>query len=1258
MNINGSANNQKIFDNNYNDPRRSGNRKKFPNINGNTKSNKINNDQKRNKNSKSRFEEVAKESTYSPDPLDRPTKVIPRQNPGKIQSYSQQEIASIGGLFSNPEQLGFQRYSNKSIPPRPVPKYLLPQARLLHTPPFVQNQWDKENQALMVKMETENLSKGDYQGLYESFQKLREVERKKMEELGLVDAENIAKDLNDAISFQGSCLDMCPVFERVRRQLENNVKDLEKDPITKKISPQKAVKAFSRPAAGQPPPLPSEVRPPHILVQTLDYLIDNVIDHLPEAHSFIWDRTRSIRQDFTYQNSFGPEAIDCNERIVRIHLLSLHIMAGSDVEYSQQQELEQFNKALQTLMEIYTDVRNNGGSSPNEAEFRAYHLLSHIRDPELEREIQNLPNEIYNDSQVQIALTLRNIISQNNIVERGVTNTVGGLNLFVKFFRMVYSDQVPFLMTCLLETHFNEIRFYVLKAMARSYHSKGKPYSTEGLCDILGFDNVEQVIKFVSYYDIDVIQESSGHFVVDLFNKEKLETKYKLHSFHAKPKPSPYYSHRLNSKIQGLNWKYFINRGKPNQNLHLATQPKIISQDTIKKVEVMQQPSVNTGLFQPFTNVGGNIAPTEIRFDKPPALAAPATAPAPAPAAPVPPRMAKPDIEMNDDEIGPKTVPDLFSNIKPKTNISSGLFGMNKPKDAPPTKPTFDFNTVRPSTAPEPKPVFIPPVNQGTKQSPIKIESSPVAPIPPRSQSNVVVKPPTPEIIPPKRLVDSPHFSQAARETMNDIVRNCVDAELVNVITQCMRAHAIQTERARVIEKLSDDLYEAFLSEVIYETAAEAKADGYYQRCLTKRVIHQLADKSSKLLVQYQERKRRAQELESVSFRQHLKHTSRDRSETDKRLQYSNVDITNRQREVQALWAPIDLDSFMNLIVKNIKYKLSSEVQLKFLLVVENWSTSYSKWLNSKLQLKPDSKNMVYENLINDDDITVKFTSLPSQEYLTKEFFSNTSFVLFECGLTKPNGSIEEKLQRDFRVLRKIISLIDKYSYYKVHVLVVFWDATQSGITTEKVSELLNLASFNACSNLSNLILCDMTSSDINHILSQAFFKISQDFDGTLTSRGNKRKILLDREKQQKQATTYEPPAKIQKIETKMLSSVKNLRKYDYLQNHINSTGHPRYNTTNNSFNSTSMVASVQNRSLLPALIRNRSSVNNSTFFNSTISTIGNNDTSILRGFGQGVIGESTPSGSPKRNSKASLSTSLSQLKELTAGIKRKYSHK
>ncbi|RLV96093.1 Nuclear mRNA export protein SAC3 [Spathaspora sp. JA1] len=1241
MNINGTANNQKIFnETNFGDPRRSGNRKKFPVVNGGTT--KKTTDQKRNKSQK-RFDDVVnRESTSSPDPLDRPTKVIPRQNPGKFQSYSQLEITSIGNLFPNPEQLGFHQ-SSKSIRARPVPKYLLPHSRLLHTPPFIQNQWDKENQTTMAKMEADNSGKGDYQGLYETFQKLREVERKKMEELGLVDAENIAKDLNDAISFQGSCLEMCPVFERVRRQLENNVKDLERDPITKKISREKAVKAFSRPAAGQPPPLPSEVRPPHILVKTLDYLIDNVIDHLPEAHSFIWDRTRSIRQDFTYQNSFGPEAIDCNERIVRIHLLCLHIMAGSDVEYSQQQELEQLNKALQTLMEIYSDVRNNGGTCPNEAEFRAYHLLSHIRDPELEREIQNLPNEIYNDYQVQLALQLRNLISQNNIVERGVANTVGGLNLYVKFFRMVvHSDIVPFLMSCLLETQFNEIRFYVLKSMTRSYHSKGKPYSAQGLCDVLCFDNVEQVVKFVNYYDIDVIQESNGQYMVDLFNKEKLEVKYKLNSFLAKPKPSPFYSDRLNLKIKGFDWKHFINSGKPNNDLRLTTQPKIITQDTITKTEnipFQEQPTVKkSGLFQPFTNVGGIMTPTEIKFGQAP-------------------RAATPDVEMSEDQsIGPTTIPDLFpSKIENKSIFGGATFGQNKvePKEIPKPKPMFQFG--KPSVIPiEKPPISIPVEKENVQQFPPKVET----PAPPPVPQPKVVKPPTPEPV-RKRLVDSPYFAQASKETMTELISNLIDTELINIITKSMREHSIKRERSCVIEKLRDELYEAFLSEVIYETTAEAKAIGFYNRCLTKRVIRQLVHNSEKLLISYQERQRRAQELESVSFGQKV-HTVE--SSNKRPLSQSTVDIEVRQREVQELWAPINLESFIKTVVKNMKYRIDDVIEMKFLLVVENWSVSYSKWLNSKLELKPDSENMVYENVISDDSLSIKFTSLPSnQEYLTKDFFSNIGFILFECGLTCP-GLIEDKLQRDYRVLRKIISFIDKYSFYKVHVMVVFWDVSQSGIYTDKVSELLNLGSFNSCANLANLILCDMTlsSGNINNILSQAFIKIGNDFDGKLTSRGTKKKMLLDREKQQqKQTIPYQPPAKIQKIETKMLNQVKNLRKYDYLQNHINSTRVNPNMTT--SFNNTSMISNVQNRSLLPVLIRNVTNANNSTFFNTTISTIGHNDTSLLRGFGQGMIGASTPSGSPKRSKtigKSSLSNSLSQLKELTAGVKKKYSHK
>jgi hypothetical protein len=85
-----------------------------------------------------------------------------------------------------------------------------------------------------------------------------------MERRGLVDKQDTRKTLNEAIVFTGTCVDMCPVFERVRRARENNISPAEKN-ANGKYDRNLAVKAFSRPAAGQPPPLPSDVRPPGIL---------------------------------------------------------------------------------------------------------------------------------------------------------------------------------------------------------------------------------------------------------------------------------------------------------------------------------------------------------------------------------------------------------------------------------------------------------------------------------------------------------------------------------------------------------------------------------------------------------------------------------------------------------------------------------------------------------------------------------------------------------------------------------------------------------------------------------------------------------------------------------------------------------------------------------------------------------------------------------------------------------------------------------
>ena len=381
----------------------------------------------------------------------------------KYMVADEKTIQIVGPLVASPDILGFQKRSHK---PRELPRFLINQDPQLEKREFVQDSWDKINQQKMLSLEE---SIDDLNELYETLKKMRNTERSIMEEKGLVDKADSAKDLYDAIVFQGTCLDMCPIFERSRRNVEYTVYSYEKNqPNDKKASRTKALKVFARPAAAAAPPLPSDVRPPHILVKTLDYIVDNLLTTLPESEGFLWDRMRSIRQDFTYQNYSGPEAVDCNERIVRIHLLILHVMVKSNVEFSLQQELEQLHKSLITLSEIYDDVRSCGGTCPNEAEFRAYALLSKIRDSQYDENIQRLPQHIFQDKLVQTALCFRRIISNSAYTERGIVKTENCLNFYSRFFQLMQSPNLPLLMGFFLQMHLTEVRFYALRALSHT----------------------------------------------------------------------------------------------------------------------------------------------------------------------------------------------------------------------------------------------------------------------------------------------------------------------------------------------------------------------------------------------------------------------------------------------------------------------------------------------------------------------------------------------------------------------------------------------------------------------------------------------------------------------------------------------------------------------------------------------------------------------------------------------------------------------
>lgn len=1332
----------------FNDPRRSGSKKytknendKNGNKNGNGNSTRQHNNKKNtrgdkkktyvhNESSNGGFNSSPSPSSYSGlDPLDMPNKVIPRQNPSKLQSYSEEEKQITGPICSNPESLGFRRINQQSA--RPIPKYMLHQPRLLVTPTFHQDPWDKQNQDKMLSMEQSN--SGDYQGLYEEFQKMRETERKQMEVLGLVDAENISKDLNDAISFQGSCVEMCPIFERVRRALENNVKALEKDPVTNKISRERAVKAFSRPAAGQPPPLPSEVRPPQVLSKTLDYMIDYILPQLPEAHSFIWDRTRSIRQDFTYQNFFGPEAIDCNEKIVRIHLVSLHIMAASDIEYSQQQELEQFNKALQTLLEIYQDVRNHGGEAPNEAEFRAYYLLSHIRDPEQEREIQTLPPHILENNFVQLALMFRNTVLQSDIVERGYTNTAGSLSMFLEFFRMVYSPQVPFLMSCLLETHFNEIRFYALKSMSRSYHTKSKPYSAEKLLHFLGFDTVDKLVKFVQYYDIDVVEDpTNGSVAVDLFNKEKWERKYKLNSLHDKPKLSQPYSPQLDVKFPRNNLKQLIDSGFSNADLKIkkssifkvlpptktvnktafstATTPFASTLNTTPSLQTVPQKQQPILPNSASTTLSGFLGSSQTA--KPIGLPQISFSSAPLKLENNLPKIEPQPIQNSGLPVfGTQVQPAVqFSNLQQfGTQLSVPSIVTPKPRAAPssikpPSIPSFNFGKseqVKPAleVAPQKPETSLPTTTSSTftfgskpadtGETPVKqsVSNSLTNGIPP---PNVTVAPP---VVVKKRIVDLPHFSKAAEQVLNSMLNDTINNELSKMLPKLMKKQDHENKRKYLISSISKDIYEKLMSEYIHQKALESYADSIYSKKLKLNAIRNLV-KTGKMCISKQKlKKRKLNELELITF---------DNNATRKKVKHAQpikkpkveLDLINyideSQKSIQDLWEPINLQNFINKVSKKFKVNIQSkDIELNFLLLIENWDSDYSKWLNNKLSLRINHERLQYENILRTDKLRLTFTSLPPTYDSNNKFFSKSPFILFDCGFTTMQqvseySSIHSKLESDKLKLTKLVKLINSYSFYKVQIAILYWDISEVGLTEENVWTALDLEKYrenNASgqNSVQDIFICDMTLQDppldgnilgenINRRLENVFEILATNFRGSLSNRGNRK---LEKKKNNmliKQSNATEARAlsveltdsvfksTIEKSyrdkEAEQISSAKALRKYDYLSKHMasNTTGSQIGGHTNNSANSTAFVTASNKSQLFPR-----------TFLNTTMNDTTMNNVSILGGFGNGIVGASTPCSSPGKIKKPSMNNipkGLQELRDLAQGIKRKYAKK
>jgi hypothetical protein len=337
----------------------------------------------------------------------------------------------------------------------------------------------------------------------------------------------------------------------------------------------KMVKKFRRAAAGIEEQLPSDLRKPHVLSQTCDYLFNEVVANAPElgrVHHFVWDRTRAIRNDFTILQVSAPEdlshAVDCLERIARFHILSLHQMAGvkeKDFQYDWQQDREQLDRTLVSLMQYYDDSRGKI-PLPNESEFRAYLIVFQLQDPDMEDRVQSWPQDLVRHPRIRKAMKLYAAAGSTSSFQ-GPLRPAAKLPIaqqdWQRFWCLVESDATSYLTACVAEINFNLIRRVALQSLYKSVNQRATAdFSVDEFCDMLAFNDGFEAEDYLACYSITFQDRDEGRFadISALKNQKQL------------PEPSPAPPKQLKSEM--VEYKRF---GR--------TLPAVISGFTVKEAQ-------------------------------------------------------------------------------------------------------------------------------------------------------------------------------------------------------------------------------------------------------------------------------------------------------------------------------------------------------------------------------------------------------------------------------------------------------------------------------------------------------------------------------------------------------------------------------------------------------------------------------------------------------------------------------------------------
>jgi hypothetical protein len=230
----------------------------------------------------------------------------------------------------------------------------------------------------------------------------------------------------------------------------------------------------------------------------MDYLTQKILmrpnEEYLEIYNFIRDRGRALRKDFKIQNHLkGADCVNVLERLTRFLIHSDFVLNEEpESRYSWKQNRHQISDTLSTLMEIYDDESQQGIRYPQEAEFRSYYVLLTIDDPVPIHRMQSWRREVIQHTQVQTALFFHRAFQNKQ---------------FQYFFAKLRESRTTYLMACILQIPFLQMRRDAFKCLNASLTQRDKPFPLELLGQVLALSAGDETRDYCQYWGFEVVQD-------------------------------------------------------------------------------------------------------------------------------------------------------------------------------------------------------------------------------------------------------------------------------------------------------------------------------------------------------------------------------------------------------------------------------------------------------------------------------------------------------------------------------------------------------------------------------------------------------------------------------------------------------------------------------------------------------------------------------------------------------------------------------